>query len=66
MPAKETARVKTFRGRKKAEMKGGSYEIEIKCLLGNRENAERLEAQMKKLDPTAQKDRLAQTAQSLF
>jgi len=27
------------------------YEIEIKSLLGSRENAERLEAQMKKLDP---------------
>ena len=35
-------------------MKGG-YEIEIKCLLGNRENAERLEAQMKKLDPKLRK-----------
>lgn len=36
-------------------MSGGSYEIEIKCLLGNRENAERLEAQMKKLDPKFRK-----------
>ena len=36
-------------------MKGGGYEIEIKCLLGNRKNAERLEAQMKKLDPKLRK-----------
>jgi adenylate cyclase class IV len=32
-------------------MKEGAYEIEIKCLLGNRENAEQLEAKMKALDP---------------
>lgn len=36
-------------------MKEGSYEIEIKSLLGSRENAERLEAQMKKLDPKLRK-----------
>ncbi|MGC9598862.1 MAG: CYTH domain-containing protein [Minisyncoccia bacterium] len=36
-------------------MSSGGYEIEIKCLLGNRENAERLEAQMKKLDPKLRK-----------
>jgi hypothetical protein len=36
-------------------MKGGGYEIEIKCLLGSRENAERLEAQMKKIDPKLKK-----------
>lgn len=30
------------------------YEIEIKSLLGSRENAERLEARMKKLDPSLQ------------
>ncbi len=36
-------------------MKNGGYEIEIKCLLGNRENAERFEAQMKKLDPKLRK-----------
>ena len=32
-------------------MKEDSYEIEIKCLLGDRSNAERLERDMKKLDP---------------
>ena len=31
------------------------YEIEIKSLLGSRENAERLEAQMEKLDPNLRK-----------
>ncbi len=33
----------------------GSYEIEIKSLLGGREKAERLEAEMKKLDPALKK-----------
>jgi predicted adenylyl cyclase CyaB len=32
-------------------MKEDSYEIEIKCLLGDRSNAERLEQKMKELDP---------------
>lgn len=32
-------------------MKEDSYEIEIKCLLGDRGNAERLERTMKELDP---------------
>ncbi|HUC31382.1 MAG TPA: CYTH domain-containing protein [Candidatus Paceibacterota bacterium] len=32
-------------------MKEDSYEIEIKCLLGDRNNAERLERDMKKIDP---------------
>jgi predicted adenylyl cyclase CyaB len=33
----------------------GRYEIEIKCLLGGRENAERLEAKMKEVDPALRK-----------
>ena len=32
-------------------MKEDSYEIEIKCLLGDRSNAERLEQDMKRIDP---------------
>ncbi|SRR5258708_967192 len=32
-------------------MKEGAYEIEIKCLLGDRANADQLEAKMKALDP---------------
>jgi adenylate cyclase class IV len=30
------------------------YEIEIKCLLGSRENVERLQSKMKEIDPTLQ------------
>ncbi len=36
-------------------MDTGRYEIEIKCLLGNRENAARLEQKMKEVDPKLQK-----------
>ena len=36
-------------------MKANSYEIEIKCLLGNRENAEQLEARMRAIDPNLRK-----------
>lgn len=36
-------------------MKGGGYEIEIKCLLGSREDAEHLEARMKEIDPNLEK-----------
>lgn len=35
-------------------MSGGSYEIEIKSLLGSRENAEKLESRMKEIDPKLQ------------
>lgn len=36
-------------------MKENSYEIEIKCLLGNRENAEGLETRMRAIDPALHK-----------
>ncbi len=36
-------------------MNGGGYEIEIKCLLGGRENAEKLETRMKSIDPSLKK-----------
>ena len=36
-------------------MKENSYEIEIKCLLGNRQNAEGLESRMRKMDPALRK-----------